>query len=216
MLGSKILPTLLFTLLSAAAASASAPDVAERGDVVLVEREQSCAYTCGSNCYQQKDIDQAVKTGYGLHQQSQTLGKQPACATRLSAPPPLSFCLLRPVTDQFAPRIPYLGSSKYPHQYKNFENFNFPSSAPWYEFPILSSAKIYTGGSPGADRVIFDNKGKLDSLITHSGAKGNNFVNCVQGKQQGKKPDDSKSGAARELGDSLLAMVAALTALALV
>ena len=114
------------------------------------------------------------------------------------------------------PRIHYLGSSKYPHPYKNFENFNFPSSAPWYEFPILSSAKIYTGGSPGADRVIFDNKGKLDSLITHSGAKGNNFVNCVQGKQQGKKPDDSKSGAARELGDSLLAMVAALTALALV
>ncbi|KAK8108904.1 ribonuclease-domain-containing protein [Apiospora sp. TS-2023a] len=198
MLGSKILPTLLFTLLSAAGTSASAADVAERGDVVLVERDQSCAYTCGSNCYQQKDIDQAVKTGYGLHQQSQTL-----------------------VTDQCAPRIPYLGSSKYPHQYKNFENFNFPSSAPWYEFPILSSAKIYTGGSPGADRVIFDNKGKLDSLITHSGAKGNNFVNCVQGKQQGKKPDDSKSGAAREHlgtggGVSLLAMAAALTALVLV
>lgn len=117
------------------------------------------------------------------------------------------------------PRIHYLGSSKYPHQYKNFENFNFPSSAPWYEFPILSSTKIYTGGAPGADRVIFDNKGKLDSLITHSGAKGNNFVSCVQGKQQDKKPDDSKSGAARELfgsgGGGLLAMAAALTAMAL-
>ncbi|KAK8076260.1 hypothetical protein PG994_003532 [Apiospora phragmitis] len=184
MLGSKILPAILFTLLSAAGASASAADVAERGDVVLVERQQSCAYTCGSKCYQQKDIDQAVKTGYGLHQKSQTLG-----------------------------------SSKYPHQYKNFENFNFPSPAPWYEFPILSNAKIYTGGSPGADRVIFDNKGKLDSLITHSGAKGNNFVNCVQSKQQGKQPDDSKSGAAHELlgagGGGLLATAAALTALVL-
>ncbi|KAK8022553.1 hypothetical protein PG993_013320 [Apiospora rasikravindrae] len=183
MLGSKILPAILLTLLSAAGASAGAADVAESGDVaVLVERDQSCAYTCGPNCYQQKDIDQAVKTGYGLHQQSQTLG-----------------------------------NSKYPHQYKNFENFNFPSAAPWYEFPILSSAKIYTGGAPGADRVIFDSKGKLDSLITHSGAKGNNFVNCVQGKQQGKQPDDKKNGAAALAGGGgLLAMAAGLTALVLV
>ncbi|KAK8015836.1 extracellular guanyl-specific ribonuclease RntA [Apiospora marii] len=202
MLGSKILPTIL-TLLSAAGASASAAGVAERGDVVLVERDQSCAYTCGSNCYQQKDIDQAVKTGYGLHQQSQTLGKRPPATAVL---PSLVLSLKN-------------SSSKYPHQYKNFENFNFPSSAPWYEFPILSSAKIYTGGAPGADRVIFDSKGKLDSLITHSGAKGNNFVSCVQGKQQDNKPDDSKSGAARELLGSgsggLLAVAAALTGLAL-
>ncbi|KAK7937764.1 Ribonuclease/ribotoxin [Apiospora aurea] len=179
MLGSKILPAILFTLLSAAGASAA--DVAESGDVAgLVERDQSCAYTCGSNCYQQKDIDQAVKTGYGLHQQSQTLASTP-------------------------------------HQYKNFENFNFPSSAPWYEFPILASAKIYTGGAPGADRVIFDGKGKLDSLITHSGAKGNNFVSCVQGKQQNKQPDGSKSGAAiASGGGGLLAVAAGLTALVLV
>ncbi|KAK8117752.1 uncharacterized protein PG998_006033 [Apiospora kogelbergensis] len=181
MLGFKILPAILFTLLS----TAGAADVAERRDdvVLLAERDQSCAYTCGSNCYQQKDIDQAVKTGYGLHQQAQTLG-----------------------------------SGKYPHQYKNFEKFDFPSAAPWYEFPILSSAKVYTGGSPGADRVIFDNKGTLDSLITHSGAKGNSFVNCVQGKQQGKKPDDSKSASTRERvsGGGLLVAAAAWTALVLV
>lgn len=80
-----MLPTLLFTLLSAAGVSASVADVAERGDVVLVQRDQSCAYTCGSNCYQQKDIDQAVKTGYGLHQQSQTLGKQSPAIAMLSS-----------------------------------------------------------------------------------------------------------------------------------
>ncbi|KAK6852159.1 hypothetical protein PG990_014711 [Apiospora arundinis] len=180
MLGYKILPAILFTLLS----TAGAADVAERGDdvVLLAERDQSCAYTCGNNCYQQKDIDQAVKTGYGLHQQTQTLG-----------------------------------SGKYPHQYKNFEKFNFPTSAPWYEFPILSSNKIYTGGSPGADRVIFDNKGTLNSLITHSGAKGNNFVNCVQGKQQdGKKPDKSASTREHVAGGGLLVVAAATAWTALV
>lgn len=66
----------------------------------------------------------------------------------------------------------------YPHQYNNYEGFSFPTSAPWYEFPILSSYKVYTGGSPGADRVIFDTKGGFDALITHTGASGNNFVAC--------------------------------------
>ncbi|KAK8091731.1 guanyl-specific ribonuclease [Apiospora hydei] len=180
-----------------------------KGDVaVLIARDQSCAYTCGSNCYQQKDIDQAVKTGYGLHQQSQTLGKRAPFLPLPSASRDQEF-------DRCAPARFCPGSSKYPHQYKNFENFNFPSSAPWYEFPILASAKVYTGGAPGADRVIFDGKGKLDSLITHSGAKGNNFVNCVQGKQQ-----NNKSGAAAAVagggGGGLLAVAAGLTALVLV
>ncbi|KAK3403445.1 Ribonuclease/ribotoxin [Sordaria brevicollis] len=71
-----------------------------------------------------------------------------------------------------------VGSNKYPHQYNNYEGFNFPTAKPWYEFPILSSGAVYTGGSPGADRVIFDSKGNLDALITHTGASGNNFVAC--------------------------------------
>ncbi|KAH6607128.1 hypothetical protein Trco_003441 [Trichoderma cornu-damae] len=66
----------------------------------------------------------------------------------------------------------------YPHQYNDYEGFNFPTSSPWYEFPILSSFKVYTGGSPGADRVIFDSKGNFDSVITHTGASGDNFVAC--------------------------------------
>lgn len=71
-----------------------------------------------------------------------------------------------------------LGSGEYPHQYNNYEGFSFPTVAPWYEFPILSTFAVYAGGSPGADRVVFDSKGALDSLITHTGASGNNFVAC--------------------------------------
>ncbi|KAJ4417650.1 hypothetical protein N0V85_001760 [Neurospora sp. IMI 360204] len=70
------------------------------------------------------------------------------------------------------------GSSSYPHQYNNYEGFSFPTAKPWFEFPILSSGKVYTGGSPGADRVVFDSRGNLDMLITHTGASGNNFVAC--------------------------------------
>ncbi|ESA42488.1 ribonuclease T1, variant [Neurospora crassa OR74A] len=70
------------------------------------------------------------------------------------------------------------GSSSYPHRYNNYEGFDFPTAKPWYEFPILSSGRVYTGGSPGADRVIFDSHGNLDMLITHNGASGNNFVAC--------------------------------------
>lgn len=66
----------------------------------------------------------------------------------------------------------------YPHQYNNYEGFSFPTAAPWYEFPILSTYNVYTGGSPGADRIVFDTKGNFDSLITHTGASGNDFVGC--------------------------------------
>ncbi|KAK3685310.1 Ribonuclease/ribotoxin [Podospora appendiculata] len=69
--------------------------------------------------------------------------------------------------------------NSYPHVYHNYEGFSFPTAAPWYEFPILSSHAVYTGGSPGADRVIFDSNGALDKLITHTGASGNNFVACT-------------------------------------
>ncbi len=70
------------------------------------------------------------------------------------------------------------GSDKYPHQYEDYEGFSFPTSSPWYEFPILSSYSVYSGGSPGPDRVIFDSHGNFDSLITHTGASGDDFVAC--------------------------------------
>ncbi|CAJ2506496.1 Uu.00g006260.m01.CDS01 [Anthostomella pinea] len=65
----------------------------------------------------------------------------------------------------------------YPHTYNNYEGFSFPVSGPYLEFPILKSG-VYTGGSPGADRVIITTSGKQAGAITHTGASGNNFVGC--------------------------------------
>ncbi|KAI1348349.1 Ribonuclease/ribotoxin [Xylaria sp. FL0043] len=65
----------------------------------------------------------------------------------------------------------------YPHTYNNYEGFNFPVSGPYLEFPLLSSG-VYTGGSPGADRVVINTSAKLAGEITHTGASGNNFVGC--------------------------------------
>ncbi|KAI1818793.1 ribonuclease-domain-containing protein [Poronia punctata] len=71
-----------------------------------------------------------------------------------------------------------VGDNDYPHQYNNYEGFDFPDEGPWYEFPILSSYDVYTGGSPGADRVVFNADGVFQDAITHTGASGNNFVEC--------------------------------------
>ncbi|RKU44021.1 hypothetical protein DL546_004058 [Coniochaeta pulveracea] len=83
------------------------------------EKRATCVYKCGSVCYWQEDIDEALAKGYSLLKSGSTLG-----------------------------------SGSYPHQYNDYEGFSFPNAAPWYEFPILSSYSVYTGGSPGADRVI--------------------------------------------------------------
>ncbi|EAT82576.1 hypothetical protein HBI56_087610 [Parastagonospora nodorum] len=69
------------------------------------------------------------------------------------------------------------GSSSYPHTYNNYEGFDFLVSGPYQEFPLRTSG-AYTGGSPGADRVIFNTKGQRAGEITHTGASGNNFVAC--------------------------------------
>lgn len=124
------LKTLIVSALSVAGVAARA-----------VEQRATCVYTCGSVCYWQSDIDDALAKGYSLYKSGDT-------------------------------------ENDYPHQYNDYEGFDFPTSSPWYEFPILSSYDVYTGGSPGADRVIFDSKGNFDSLITHTGASGNNFVAC--------------------------------------
>nr|P00652.2 RecName: Full=Guanyl-specific ribonuclease C2; Short=RNase C-2; Flags: Precursor [Aspergillus clavatus NRRL 1] len=71
-----------------------------------------------------------------------------------------------------------VGRSRYPHQYRNYEGFNFPVSGNYYEWPILSSGSTYNGGSPGADRVVFNDNDELAGLITHTGASGNGFVAC--------------------------------------
>ncbi|KAM3501813.1 hypothetical protein MY10362_005272 [Beauveria mimosiformis] len=69
------------------------------------------------------------------------------------------------------------GGSTYPHRYNNYEGFNFPVSGPYYEFPIKSGG-VYTGGSPGADRVVINAQCAEAGAITHTGASGNNFVGC--------------------------------------
>ena len=71
---------------------------------------------------------------------------------------------------------------KYPHQYKDYEDFSFPDQPPFYEFPILASERSFTGGKPGADRVVFDGNGNFEGVITHQGASGNDFVQCVAGQ----------------------------------
>ncbi|KAI3317170.1 ribonuclease-domain-containing protein [Xylariaceae sp. AK1471] len=65
----------------------------------------------------------------------------------------------------------------YPHTYNNYEGFSFKVAGPYLEFPMLKSG-VYTGGSPGADRVIINTACKLAGEITHTGASGNNFVGC--------------------------------------
>ncbi|KAH9877872.1 hypothetical protein J1614_003089 [Plenodomus biglobosus] len=70
------------------------------------------------------------------------------------------------------------GSSNYPHTYNNFEGFDFLVAGPYQEFP-LRTAGVYTGGSPGADRVVFNTRGQRAGEITHTGASGNAFVACT-------------------------------------
>ncbi|KAJ5943819.1 hypothetical protein N7516_003987 [Penicillium verrucosum] len=38
--------------------------------------------------------------------------------------------------------------SNYPHEYHNYEGFDFPVSGTYYEFPILKGGSVYTGSSP--------------------------------------------------------------------
>jgi hypothetical protein len=71
------------------------------------------------------------------------------------------------------------GSSTYPHEYRNYEGFDFQGyDGPFYEFPIMSSSNVYTGGSPGPDRVVVTGDCLQAGTITHTGASGNNFVAC--------------------------------------
>lgn len=49
-------------------------------------------------------------------------------------------------------------SSGYPHQYNNYEGFDFSDYCPsgtFQEYPLKTSSSGYTGGSPGADRVVY-------------------------------------------------------------
>lgn len=41
-----------------------------------------------------------------------------------------------------------------------------------------TSADCFLAGSPGADRVVFNQNCDYAGSITHTGASGNNFVGC--------------------------------------
>ncbi|KIJ65008.1 hypothetical protein HYDPIDRAFT_131178 [Hydnomerulius pinastri MD-312] len=71
------------------------------------------------------------------------------------------------------------GGGKYPHQYHDYEKFSFPScQGNFYEYP-LEEGKVYTGGSPGADRVIYDEKHNFCACLTHHGSsQRDGFVEC--------------------------------------
>ncbi|KAI1789769.1 ribonuclease T1 [Ganoderma leucocontextum] len=70
------------------------------------------------------------------------------------------------------------GAGDYPHQYHDYEGFSFPScSGEFFEFP-LEQGDAYNGGSPGADRVIYDDDGDFCACLTHDGASGDDFVEC--------------------------------------
>lgn len=73
----------------------------------------------------------------------------------------------------------HAGSSKYPEKYSDYEGFTFHGvSGPYYEFPILESG-VYTGGEPGADRVVINGKCVYAGAITHTGASSyDGFVAC--------------------------------------
>jgi ribonuclease len=77
-----------------------------------------------------------------------------------------------------------VGSDSYPHQYNDYEGFSFSCTGPFLEFPIQTSG-TYSGGSPGADRVVIgsissdDSSAQYCAVITHDGQSGNGFGECT-------------------------------------
>ncbi|KAI0801034.1 Ribonuclease/ribotoxin [Fomes fomentarius] len=69
----------------------------------------------------------------------------------------------------------------YPHVFNNREGISFPlcGGATFMEYPIRKGTS-YTGGAPGADRVIYNRaNGNFCGCITHNGASTvNGFVAC--------------------------------------
>ncbi|SPN99073.1 related to Extracellular guanyl-specific ribonuclease Fl2 [Cephalotrichum gorgonifer] len=99
-----------------------------------------------------------------------------------------------------------LGNNKYPHRFNNREGLVFATSGPYQEFPIIASGN-YSGGSPGADRVVIDPAFQGSCVfvggMTHTGASTRNgFVECseeaanqtVPGSTGGSGNDDDGLG----------------------
>jgi hypothetical protein len=116
--------------------------------------------TCGSHKFSVSQVSAAVAQGYKYYKAGSTVGKYYPYSS-------IRYC---PDVEP--------GSDQYPHTYRDDEklsmycsgsswyevrNFLLPCTDsiinPWSQFPILSGGSLYTGGSPGADRVIFNPSG---------------------------------------------------------
>ncbi|KAK4670617.1 uncharacterized protein QC763_0044590 [Podospora pseudopauciseta] len=93
------------------------------------------------------------------------------------SPAPLPWDTLCSMTLAMSLNRVYTGY--YPHQFKNLEAFDFVTEPPYFEYPIMPG-DIYTSGPPGPDRVIFDDDGVVEGLITHSGASKDGFMACKE------------------------------------
>ena len=71
----------------------------------------------------------------------------------------------------------------FPKSFGNYEgNINTNGCrGPLYEYPVVSHGTFGQDGSwaRGKDRVIFNACGQLCAVVTHVGALGNSFRNCV-------------------------------------
>ncbi|KAJ4485293.1 guanyl-specific ribonuclease C2 [Lentinula aciculospora] len=72
-----------------------------------------------------------------------------------------------------------IGDDSYPHIYHDYEDLDmYCSGSTWYEYPILKGGAAYSGGEPGADRVVFNPSGTYCAVITHTGASDDDFLAC--------------------------------------
>ncbi|KAJ7305452.1 guanyl-specific ribonuclease C2 [Mycena albidolilacea] len=82
----------------------------------------------------------------------------------------------------FAHRNDPIGSGNYPHEYfvESSEHIElFCSGSSFLEYPILPGGVAYSGGSPGADRVVFTTSGTYCAVVTHTGAATEDgFTSC--------------------------------------
>lgn len=146
-------------------------------------QSDSCAETCGTVCYTQATIDDAVSTGYKLYQQNNTDDSYPHTyrddEVGSTLFPQDTVSLLHAVfvrNQQSTNLVTYISL---------LQGFKFPVDGPYQEFPILKTFKAYDGGSPGPDRVIFNTEGQLAGTITHTGTSDDKFVACQDGSSSG-------------------------------
>ncbi|KAK4192355.1 guanyl-specific ribonuclease N1 [Podospora australis] len=92
-----------------------------------------------------------------------------------------------------------IGTNNYPHRFNNREGLILATSGPFQEFPIVRNGN-YTGGNPGADRIIFNPNVKgvctyIDAMTHTEAPTRNGFVLCTTRTEgrPGNSPSSSSS-----------------------